>query len=80
MAPVSLYVQNARILFNQISSEVDVSKAKETLYAHHDSLCMRSYSLEYQHWTTEQFAENNAIADAFLDIIVEKHGLYVSQN
>ena len=80
MVPVSLYFQNARILYNQIISEVGDANAKETLYARHDGMCMRSYSALYHHWTAEQFVENNAIADALLEIIIDKHGLYVSQN
>lgn len=80
MASDSPYVLQANELYNQIISEVDDDVAKETLYARHDALCMRQYSAEYQHWSAAQFAENNAIADALLEIIVEKKGPNIVQN
>jgi len=80
MASESPYVLQANELYNQIISEVDDANAKEILYCRHDAFCMRSYSAEYQHWTAAQFAENNAIADALLKIIVEKQGPYIVQN
>ena len=80
MASDSPYVLQANELYNQIISEVDDDVAKEKLYSRHDEMCMCQYSAEYQHWSAEQFAENNAIADALLEIIVKKHGPYVLQN
>ena len=80
MTSASSYIHQANELYNQIISEVDDADAKETLYSRHDALCMRQFSAEYQHWTAEQFLENNEIADALLEIIVENYGPYILQN
>ena len=80
MTSGSPYVFQANELYNQIISEVDDVDAKETLYARHDALCMCQYSADFQHWSAEQFEENNSIADALLEIIVSKHGPYIVQH
>ena len=88
MVSNSSHSDKANELYNQILFDAEYDQIiyerdedlKEMLYARHDALCIRQYSADFQHWSAEQFEENNAITDALLEIIVKKHGPYIVQN